>query len=154
MSRKSFESVGVVLLLGAAAMIGCAPTASGDKWADHTQGLPFVIGYEAGMAKAQAEKKPVMLFFTTTWCPPCKQLASTDLADAENQKLLEPFVLVIVDGDQDRGALEKYGVNGFPHILFQNFDGTPLAELNGYHPGQFREQLEQAVARLGSTSGA
>jgi len=155
MSRHAFAGLGIAVVASCVLFSGCGPAgSSGDKWAEHTQGLPFVIGYEAGMAKAQAEKKPVMLFVTTTWCPPCKMLASNDLADAENQKLLEPFVLVIVDGDAERDVVAKLGVESFPRVLFQAVDGTTLADVSGYAPGQFRAQLEQAVARLATTRGA
>jgi thiol:disulfide interchange protein len=160
MSRRTYPAFALVILLSILAGCGTggpsSPTAGGgdDKWADHTQGLPFVVGYEAGMAKAQAEKKPAMLFVTTTWCGWCKKLAADDLTDPDVRKLLELFVLVIVDGDAEGDAVAKLGVSSFPRVLFQNVDGTTIADVSGYAPGQFRAQLEQAVARLGTAHGA
>ena len=50
-------------------------TSSPPNWDDHTQGLPFEFGYDAGLAKAKSEGKPAMMFVTTTWCGFCKKLA-------------------------------------------------------------------------------
>jgi hypothetical protein len=38
-----------------------------DKWAEHRGDLPFVVGYEKGMAQVKMTGKPPMYFFTTTW---------------------------------------------------------------------------------------
>lgn len=37
------------------------------KWAEHMGDLPFVIGYEKGMAQAKLTGNPPMYFFTATW---------------------------------------------------------------------------------------
>lgn len=37
------------------------------KWADHMGSLPFVIGFDKGMAEVELTGKPPMYFFTATW---------------------------------------------------------------------------------------
>ncbi|MGD9645966.1 MAG: thioredoxin family protein [Pirellulales bacterium] len=155
MLRRTFFNLGLVVV--AIVLVGCSSGSStpsagnGDKWADHTQGLPFVIGYDAGMAKAQAEKKPAMLFVTTTWCGWCKKLAADDLTDPDVRRLLELFVLVIVDGDTEKGAARALGANGFPHIVFKGPDGEDLGTIPGYVPvDQFKAAVEQALVTLDS----
>jgi thioredoxin-related protein len=59
-----------------------------EKWGDHTQDLPFVIGYEKGLELARSHDKPAMMFVTTTWCGWCKRLALENFNDSEVQRLL------------------------------------------------------------------
>ena len=152
MSRHTFAGLGIAFAASCLMLTGCGPAgSSGDKWAEHTQGLPFVIGYEAGMAKAQAEKKPVMLFVTTTWCGYCKKLAAEDLTDPDVRKLLELFVLAIVDGDSEGAAASALGAQGFPHIVFKGPDGDDLGSISGYVPvDQFKAAVEEAIMKLDS----
>ena len=38
-----------------------------EKWKGHTGKLPWIIGYEKGMAEAKFSGRPAFIFFTTTW---------------------------------------------------------------------------------------
>jgi thioredoxin-related protein len=121
------------------------------KWADHTQKLPFVIGYEKGMAEAKAQNKPAMFFVTTTWCGWCKKHAEENFNDSEIQDLLGKFVLVIVDGDTEKDALITLGANqGFPHFIFKSSKDEKLGEQLGYSPvEEFKTLLEDTLAKAG-----
>jgi len=134
---------------------GTAPAGGvdeGAKWADHTQQLSFVIGYEKGLAEAKAQDKPLMLFVTTTWCGWCKKHAEENFNDASVKDLLDQFVLVIVDGDTEPDALTKLGAtNGFPHLIFQTVSGEKLGEQVGYAPvDEFKKVVEDALAKAHS----
>lgn len=125
-----------------------------DEWADHTQGLPFVFGYDRGMAEAKSQSKPVMLFVTTTWCGWCKKLAEEDFNDPEIRKLLsEKFVLAIVDGDTESGPAAKLGAQGFPYIVFQDPAGNKIGVCEGYKPAkEFKPLVESALAQAKSAT--
>lgn len=122
---------------------------SSREWDSHTQGLPFVFGYEQGMAQARQTGKPAMLFVTTTWCGWCKKLAKESFRDGEIRSLLtKHFVCVIVDGDRETVAKRKYGVRGYPHVIFVTPDGNKLGECRGYVPAdQFRRIVRGAINR-------
>jgi thioredoxin-related protein len=125
---------------------GQSTSAASDKdWSDHTQGLPFIVGYEAGQAKAASNGKPVMYFVTTTWCGYCKQLAEESFNDAEVRELLGQFNCVIVDGDVE--STDGYaGFQGFPYIAFRSADGEDLASVSGYVPlKQFKAKAQAAL---------
>jgi thioredoxin-related protein len=126
---------------------GCGRGDDAGSWDDHTQGLPFVFGYEQGMEQARAQGKPAMLFMTTTWCGWCKKLAHESFNDPEIKRLLtENFVCVIVDGDTESAAKSKLGVRGYPHVVFQSADGKKLAEQQGYtSASNFRAVIERAL---------
>ena len=70
-------------------------------------GLPFFLGYENGLAAAKSSNKPVMFFVTATWCGWCKRLARESFTDPQIKKLLENFVLVIVDGVGDSTGMHS-----------------------------------------------
>ena len=118
-------------------------------WNEHTQGLTFVVGYDAGMAKAKAEDKPARLFVTATWCGWCKKLANESFNDPEIRKLLDQFVLVIVDLDNEQKVAEELGVEGVPHVVFESPEGRKLAVNVGYVPApEFKAAVEHALAQL------
>ena len=105
----------ILTLVACLGILGCessTPTPSGqanfpDKWAEHTQGLPFVVGYDQGREAAAAQGKPAMMFVTTTWCGYCKMLAKESFNDPEIRGLLANFVCVIVDGDTESDAMRQ-----------------------------------------------
>jgi len=118
-------------------------------WNEHTQGLTFVVGYDAGLAKAKAEDKPVMLFVTATWCGWCKKLANESFNDPEIRQLLDKFVLVIVDLDTEGEVAEKLGVQGVPYIVFESPTGQKLSVTEGYKPApEFKADIEHALEQL------
>jgi thioredoxin-related protein len=120
------------------------------KWNDHTQGLPFVFGYERGLGAARSQHKPAMMFVTTTWCGWCTRLAEENFNHPDVRPLLGNVVCVIVDGDTEKKAARKLGARGYPHIVFVSESGEPLAECSGYAPAdRFRPIVEEALAKAG-----
>jgi len=117
------------------------------KWAHHTQGLHFTVGYETGLAKAKAAKKPALIFVTTTWCGYCKKLAGESFVDEEVQKRLDRFELVLVDGDEETDVCRELGVKGYPNIILKHEDGRTVGRVGGYVPKeQFIQIIDDALA--------
>lgn len=156
MQTPIFRAIGCVIL---AALTGCGreletppPERSTrpwsgkvDVWADHMQGLPFIIGYEKGLKEARAQGKPALVFVTTTWCSWCKRLSGEAFQDPSVRKLLENFVLILVDGDVEKEALNTLDVDGYPHIVFVSPAGQKLGETIGYKPtAEFKRAVESA----------
>jgi len=124
----------------------------GEKWSDHTQGLPFVLSYEKGLEVAKSQDKPAMMFVTTTWCGWCKKLSEENFNDPDVAKLLESFVCVIVDGDTEKDAKTQLGATGgYPHLVFLSQDGNKIGECLGYLPVKdFKPIVEAALAQVDS----
>lgn len=136
----------VLLMFGIYFLAGCGGGSHG--WAEHTQGLPFIFGYEKGLAAAAEQKKPAMMFVTTTWCGWCKKLAEENFNDAEVKDLLSNFVCVIVDGDEEKSAARKLGANGYPHLVFLSSTGEKLEEQSGYAPVDvFKPLVKKALEK-------
>ena len=119
-------------------------------WDEHTVGMPFTFGYNAGIAKAKAENKPAMIFLTTTWCTWCKRLSQDCLSDPEIQSTLqERFVLVLVDGDTEVDVKRQLKSSGYPFIAFVSPDEEILAVQNGYaKPEAFQGVISLALQKI------
>ncbi len=145
--RPRNQFVALLLLSGSCLLAGCGSSGTKD-WADHTQGLPFVMGYDEGMKAAAAENKPAMMFVTTTWCGWCKKLADENFNEPEVKELLTKFVCVIVDGDVESAAAAKLGASGYPHIVFLSAKGEKLAEQSGYASvNEFKPLVQEALKK-------
>ena len=64
--KRLLLALALVCVAGSSAF--AADGKGNSKWGPtHTGKIPFVIGFEKGMAEAKFSGRPVMLFFTTTW---------------------------------------------------------------------------------------
>ena len=83
-----------------------------------------------------ANNRPMIVDFSATWCPPCKQLKPIF------KKLAEEFKgridLVTVDVDENPELAQAYGVTNIPCLVFINKDGQVQNTLVGF---QNRDQL-------------
>lgn len=113
--------------------------------------LKFVSGFEQGLAQAQREGKPVLLFFTAHWCGFCHQMAHEAFTHSQVVALSERFVCVLVDADEQPEVCREYQVRGYPTIQFLSPRGVPLNRVMGKKPGhQLVMEMQaalQAVAR-------
>ena len=85
---------------------------------------------DRAFAQARRDRKPVLLYWGATWCPPCNQLKATLFNQQEFALLAQSFVAVQVDGDlpgaQKLGT--RFQVRGYPTTLLLNGQGQgPLA---------------------------
>ncbi|MEK6237835.1 MAG: thioredoxin family protein [Planctomycetales bacterium] len=125
---------------------GCEGKPS-NPWKSHTRGLPFVMDYAAGMEQAVLQRKPVLLFFTATWCGPCKQFSGDSFTHPDVQELMGQFVCVLVDGDADLDAMNRHGVRSYPTIILLSPASQELDRFSGYRSrDEFQGMLAKALA--------
>ncbi len=100
----------------------------------------FTDDYDAAMAQAKESGKPIYVVFTgSDWCHWCKVLEGDYLSKPEFvAEAGKHFILLFIDNPRDAGLLSdkakaqnqtltrKYGVRGFPTVMFFTPEGKVL----------------------------
>jgi len=87
--------------------------------------------YEAGLAAAKTEKKPVCLVFYTEWCPHCANFSHV-FHDPKVVEKSKELVMVRLDKDQNHELSKQYAADGeyIPRTYFLGPDGKLAADIH------------------------
>ena len=142
------------------ALAGCQPAAAPGAAAPATPaattpraaGMVAVEDFKAGMAKAKAEGKAVLVDAWAPWCHTCLSMQNYVMNDPSLASLADRVVLVELDTDKPENAffLEKYSVNVWPTFFIIDPNSTQVA---GVWPGaasvrEFRGFIEEGLAGI------
>ncbi|APR77405.1 Thioredoxin [Minicystis rosea] len=91
--------------------------------------------YEAGLAKAKAEKKPICLVLYTGWCPHCRNYSRV-FDDAKVVAQAKRFVMIRVNADDHGDVAAKFQPDGgyVPRTFFLSPDGQLAADIKAPRP--------------------
>lgn len=97
------------------------------------------IRWSKSIAAAQAESKRtgklLMVDFYTDWCGWCKKLDAETYTDAKVIGLSNRVVSLKTDAEKEgKDLAKKYGVQGYPTILFLDPKGVVVGKIGGYMP--------------------
>ena len=115
------------------------------------EGIDFDHGpFSEVLARAKREGKLVFMDCFTSWCGPCRMMASVvfprkDVGDAVNPR----FVSFKCDMEKGEGIelAKKYGVKVYPTLLVLDADGNLLHTLTGARsPQELIRMAEQVTA--------
>ena len=136
-SRKLWQAAGLVSLV-----LGVCYTAR-FTFDEHPPRQNIMAAQRSGMtwendetdalAKAEREKKPVMIDFGADWCSACKKLEHETFTHQDIIAESARFVNLKIDctdaqAPQVKQLQKKYHVVGLPTLFFIDSDGKPLAD--------------------------
>ena len=144
MHRPFKITITLVSLLSVLVLAGTA-RAEAVRWLD----------FEAGLAQARKEKKPVLVDFNTAWCRDCKKMDKTTFADAKvAAKLAANFVTVKVDGEKRKDLASRYQVFAYPTFWVLDSGGGKLNQRIGYMPPEeFGAYMDYVLSGSYKTTG-
>lgn len=94
--------------------------------------IEYVEGFEAGLRRAAADNRPMMVIFRAAWCRWCAELAQGPLADRRLVALSRHFVCVVVDADRHAADCRRYGVKEFPTVVIASSNGEERRRWTGF----------------------
>jgi thioredoxin-like negative regulator of GroEL len=110
------------------------------KGIGHVNEHGFIVDdFEMVLKTAQQKNELIIVDFGARWCPACIRLENEIFNQKEFQKQTHDSVKSKIDVDvfANRVLLEKYGIKGYPSILFLTSDGHEIARFYDYQPMDF-----------------
>jgi thiol-disulfide isomerase/thioredoxin len=102
------------------------------------------VSYNMGLRAARNSGKPIMIDFYTSWCGWCKKLDKETFKDETVRALSTQFVCIKVNADTSKSLTKKYGVRGYPTVVFLNSSGKQIGKIGGFKPAKaFAAQMKQ-----------
>ena len=119
---------GRALALAAVLSVVPAVARAGGDWNDAQVGWQ---SYDAGLAAAKKDKKPVCLVFFTEWCPHCANY-SVVFHDPRVVERSKKFTMIRLDKDKNADLSRRYAPDGeyIPRTFFLASDGTLAADIH------------------------
>lgn len=118
------------------------------------QGVTWEAYSPQALGVATAERQPVILDFTASWCIPCKELEHVTFADPEVVRGTANFRRLRVDltdydSPESAALRERFGVRGVPTVIFLGAGGQEVPETRvvGFvPPDEFARLAQRALA--------
>lgn len=125
-------AVGLLLMAAGVFVANAAARAGTEDWNDANL---HWMSFDAGLAAAKKEKRPICLIIYTTWCPHCANYSKV-FSDPEVVKKAKSFVMVRVDKDKNPELSKKYSPDGeyIPRTYFFSSKGDLDASLTEARP--------------------
>jgi len=113
------------------------------------QGVHWRTDPEAAFEEARSSGRPVILYFTAEWCPPCHALKAHVFSQPSFIEKSRLFVPIYLDFDQPQAQTwgEEWGVVGYPTLVVLDQDGTEILRVSGgMNLAAYEEVLDTALS--------
>lgn len=121
----------------------------------HLDGPFQALKHEAAAAQAQSADKLLLIDFTASWCPPCRQMEhETWTADPVRDWIAQHAVAIQADVDEQPGLASRYGIEALPTLVLVR-DGLELDRRVGFaSAGTFVSWADDVRQRAAQAAGA
>lgn len=104
----------------------------------------WVTSFDDAQKLALSSNKFMIVDFWATWCGPCKKMDNDSWSNAEVNKLLESYIQVKIDIDQETALANRYGIQSIPNMFIMDGNGKVVYSFMGYHDAkQLQKELEK-----------
>ena len=95
----------------------------------------WLTDYDAGISKAKAEGKVVLIDFYADWCSWCKTLDRETYGNGEVASYLNGnLVCIKINVEENISLSNNYNITALPTIVFLSDDGMEVDRIVGYMP--------------------
>lgn len=113
------------------------------------QQVSWVTDYSTALSKAKSSNRLMMIFIYSDWCPYCKQLDAVTYPDPlviSKSRQVIPY-RINADKKENKPLIKKFGLLGFPTILFVDRNEQIQGKIPGYEgPEAYAADIDRFVA--------
>ncbi|WP_417558626.1 thioredoxin family protein [Mesoflavibacter zeaxanthinifaciens] len=91
--------------------------------------ITWIDNMESAQKLANNSDKKIMIFFTGTWCSPCKMMKRQVFADQEVNKAMDAKVVSIeinIDDSNSEALIKQYSIGATPTTIFIDNEGNVI----------------------------
>ncbi|UCD48912.1 MAG: thioredoxin family protein [Phycisphaerales bacterium] len=146
--------ISCVLLILADGVLGAGQPATSSSGARTETGIAWVRSYQDAREVAKGKNRPMLVFFTASWCPWCHKMEDETLNQEEVVSSLRRFACVKIDVEKHRDMALAYAVSSLPRTIVINTHDEMVGDWLGYRDvEQFLDLVDQIEPYLATAAG-
>lgn len=79
-------------------------------------------------------QQPVLVFFTASWCQPCKLMTRLTLTNDSVKQVVSNMTHLAIDIDEHQDLAQKFGIDGVPTFVLLSDTATEVRRASGFQP--------------------
>ena len=107
----------------------------------------WCTNYNATLAAAATNQRPALVYFTASWCGPCKLMTRITLTDPAVTQALSNVEHVAIDIDEHSDLASQHGISAVPTFIMFSATGDEVDRTTAFQPaGDFVQWLTNGIS--------